>query len=135
MASHIAFEFHRFEFAQSAAMEHSGEIRGVMWEAFFIHFRNLLNFFYGKRQHPTDTLAIDYIEPPSTWTAKTPDWWDEYRVRCNRLLAHLTYERVSFEDEDKMVWKIQDKIPHIRTEWRWFLNALSLECRSWFRWP
>jgi len=60
MAPHVAFEFARFQFASTPEMFlQAGEHGGLIREAFLIHFRNLLDFFYGKKSQKGDVLASD----------------------------------------------------------------------------
>jgi hypothetical protein len=57
-------------------------------------------------------------------------------TRCNKLLAHLTYDRVAFERAGKMVWiKPLEKAAYMLAEWEAFLRALPSDRRSSFQQP
>ena len=132
MAPHIAFEFARFETAATPEMfMRGGEHGGLIREAFLIHFRNLLDFLYGTKKHGDDVLATDYTAD-TLWKPAPPSWLDDYRRRCNKLLAHLTYDRVRYEDQNNMAWELEEKIQHIRGEWASFMHSLPDERRAWF---
>ena len=138
MARHVAYEVGRLEFAASQRefMENN-ERGGLIREAFLIHFRNLLDFFYGSKTFATDALADDYMDSSSAWTPNVTAWWNEDKIRCNKLLAHLTYERVEYEKSGELKWKRDfiSQTKHIQDEWRAFLAALTAERKAWFRSP
>jgi hypothetical protein len=130
MASHVFFEYHRFDLAASnPAFRRSDELGGLVREALLIHFRILLGFFYGSKQQQDDVIVSDYT---STWIPNVPTWLEEYKQRCNKLLAHLTYKRVGYVDSNDMVWVLDDKIQHLRSEWQLFLNSLPADRKVWF---
>jgi hypothetical protein len=62
-------------------------------ESFALHTRNLIEFLY-----PTDTvdpdtiIAADFL---ADWKEDMPEWLRIVKKRTNKLLAHLTYDRVS----------------------------------------
>jgi hypothetical protein len=133
MAGHIAFEFARFEFSTKPEIFHQpGEHGGLVREAFLVHYRNLIDFFYEKKGWPSDARAADYIEGSIAWKANRPPWVAAERERCHKLLAHLTYDRVAYAASGSMTWDLEDKIDHLRAEWRAFLAALPPARRGWF---
>jgi hypothetical protein len=98
-------------------------------EAFLIHYRNLIDFVYQKKKWPTDAVAIDYI---ADWAPKRPSWLSDERERCHKLLAHLTYERVTYEEHDALSWDLDEKVSQLRAVWNGFLSALPDASRPWF---
>lgn len=133
MAPHIAFEFSRFKTAADPQMFlQPGEHGGLIREAFLLHFRNLIDFFYGEGKGADDVLASDYMNQPSAWVPNIPSWLGEYKRRCNKLLAHLTYERIAYKGSNDMVWNLEGKIQHISREWASFLEAMPDRRRAWF---
>ena len=65
-------------------------------EAFAIHVRSLLDFFY-KVETDDDVVAEHFFSSPEVWVnARPPKSQDEIRkikVRVNKEIAHLTYAR------------------------------------------
>jgi hypothetical protein len=137
MAPHIAYEFARLDFAEgSGKFGERDETSGLIGEACLLHFRNVLMFFYGERKFKTDAIASDYFNRVSPWTPHQPSWLADNIARCNKLLAHLSYDRVEYKNNNLMDWKqFHDKVDHIRNEWKRFLDALPPERRAWFRRP
>jgi len=133
MAPHLYFEDRRF---LNAAAENAripdGELAGMVRESYLLHFRNLLEFFYRKTPQADDAVVSHYVTP-EVWTPKPPDWYDEYRIRCNKLLAHPTYSRVEYVEAGNMVWQLRDKTEFLRQVWSDFMKALPEERRAWFR--
>jgi hypothetical protein len=158
MAPHIAWEFSMFDlaacetfysgpkvksdaFGTTVVVMMSSTIKSVqhrtvdrlVFEAFLIHFRNLLDFFYGKRTHRNDILVSDY---QSNWVPNRPLWESTDRQRCNKLLAHITSDRLQYLKDGTIEWSgLTEKHRHIRTEWNAFLQSLPPERLNWFTHP
>jgi hypothetical protein len=106
-------------------------IGSLLFEACLIHFRNLLEFFYGKREYSDDVVATDYVSP-DVWKASSPDWLREYKERCAKLLAHPTYKRVEHMEAGTMGWHLDAQFNHLQAEWSAFIEALPAERKAWF---
>ena len=104
----------------------------LILEALLLHFRNMLDFLFGEAKQPDDVHASDFFTDASKWKPSRPDWLDEYRRRCNKLLAHLTYSRLNYSRRGEMVWKLEDKLQRIHEVWEEFLAKLPPERRRWF---
>jgi hypothetical protein len=68
---------------------------GFAWTAWFVHARNLMDFFGGQTTDPDDVRAREFFDPPGNWEAilervHRPDAYPEYRTAANKLAAHLT---------------------------------------------
>jgi hypothetical protein len=101
-------------------------------EALLIHFRNLMEFFYTKKQKKDDlVLATHYTcEAPRG----TPAWHDDFNQRCQNLLAHLTYDRTRRRSKNEHHWyDVLEKISYMESEITGFLNSLTPERRAWFK--
>jgi hypothetical protein len=64
-------------------------------EAFGLHLRNLIEFFYPSNPHPDDVLAADYV---ADWNAKRPaitPLLESARARAGKELHHLTAQRTA----------------------------------------
>jgi hypothetical protein len=135
MARHIAYEMAMFVYAASLypqLMAHEDKgIGSLLFEACLIHFRNLLEFFYGKRECSDDVVATDYVSP-DVWKASSPDWLREYKERCAKLLAHPTYKRVEHMEAGTMGWHLDAQFNHLQAEWSAFIEALPAERKAWF---
>jgi hypothetical protein len=104
---------------------------GLVREAFLVHFRNLLYFFYIKPRHPDDCHVDDFL-PADSWTRKNWDLVDKYKQRCNSLLAHLSYGREGFRSAGQMVWDLDKMASLILEDWDSFLDSLPAHRREWF---
>jgi len=80
-----------------------GWLANVMLEAFVIHFRVLLDFFYSETPRNDDIVADDYFDNPSDWgkikPATTPELLSLAKTRAHKELAHLTYARLGVTPE------------------------------------
>lgn len=91
-------------------------------ESFVQHMRNLIEFFYpSEKVHPDTIIAADFFSNPSQWRRKWPDLIKTANLRANKLLAHLTYDRI----KDNKEWEY-GKIREIREH----LNGLF---KKWFK--
>jgi len=71
-------------------------INNAIIEAFAIHVRSLLDFFYSKGKDD-DVVAEHFFSSPSTWInvrpPKTEDELRRIKYRVNKEIAHLTFAR------------------------------------------
>lgn len=133
MARHIRYEMDICLYAASLVptwtAKSDNRIGLLIFEAFLIHFRNLLQFFYGtndKKAHDK-ARAVKY-----GFVAHRPDWYQEYSNRCNKLLAHPSYDRISYVESGRTEWRFEGQLEHLRAEWSGFLESLEPERRVWF---
>jgi len=104
------------------------DIEGVL-----IHFRNLIEFFFTESQDKDDLVLAHHFTGDQP--QKSPAWAKEYQRRCSELLAHLTYGRTRYRQNDEHHWPdIVEKCRLMNDEINAFLNRLSPERRAWFRW-
>jgi len=133
VARDVSYEVNRL-FEAAALWPHVPEDKGrrLILEALLLHFRNVLDFFFGAAKNADDVHASHFFDDVSEWKPAKPAWLEEYRRRCNKLLAHLTYSRVEYDRRGEMSWKLDDKLVLVRETWYAFLNALPQERRQWF---
>jgi hypothetical protein len=133
MARHLQYEMEVFLYAAQLVpswMAESDNRKGkLVFEAFLTHFRNLLQFFYGKNDKKSQDQARAYHYG---WIAKRPKWYQAYSDRCDQLLAHLSYDRIKYIDEGTVQWIFDVQIDQLRVEWNNFIQALSPERQAWF---
>lgn len=104
----------------------------LLFEGFLLHFRNLIDFFcVGPKQD--DVHASHFFPNAADWKPTKPTWLKEYRTRCHKLLAHLTYSRLEYARRGEMDWVLDEQIEHLRACWKQFLDQLPPERRGWFR--
>jgi len=100
-------------------------------EGILIHFRNLIRFFF--TQGSAKEVSARHF------TGKTlqlmPVWAQEYKQRCDELLAHLTYRRSShYRPNNLHHWPdIGEKCRLMNETINEFLNSLPPERKVWFR--
>jgi hypothetical protein len=79
-------------------------INNVLIEAFGIHARNLMNFFYPNRdwmnREDLDDIIADYYFDNNNWDHRP----EKPKIHVNRLvnknIAHLTFERIKVTSKD-----------------------------------
>ena len=99
-------------------------------EGFLLHARILRDFFVGDPQGD-DILAQYYFDNPSTWKDAAEPLCPHLkanRVHINKKLAHLTYSRLT-EDED---WDVATIAQEVKTAWETFRSTLPQEREKWF---
>lgn len=82
-------------------------------EAFGVHVRALLDFFYGLeefeqkpkfKRKDDDVFAEDFLDKPEDWRNARPSVpidFDAIRTKVNKQIAHITYEGSQVEPEAK----------------------------------
>lgn len=87
-------------------------INNALIEAFGIHARSLLDFFYGlevqelqnRMPHSDDIFAEDYFRNAEEWRdirPPKPEDFDMIRRRVNKEIAHITIEGARVQPESK----------------------------------
>ncbi len=98
-------------------------------DALLIHFRVLMDFFYEKDEKD-DIRAHHYTRGTPR---KAPAWHDEFKIKCNKLFAHLTYNRTGYRIREEHHWyDIPDKVKDMEAEITGFLKSLTPESMAWF---
>ncbi len=124
--------------------------RNLWYEGLALHTRVLRDFFFlklNKKGRPTarddddklgDVLASHFFSDPTAWRYTSQDW-TRYLVqnenRLDRSLAHLSYQRIEFEEKDKD-WSRRDLEREIGGKWFEFLAKLGKAkepAAAWFR--
>jgi hypothetical protein len=135
VAVDVAYEMYRYSQAVrlfASVSEDQG--KRLILEAQLLHLRILMDFFYTESDNPDDVQAVHFFSDPEHWKPSRPNWYFEYRDRCNKLLSHLTYSRVTkYKDRGRMGWTLDDKCAHFQQVWNQFLSALPPGRRAWFR--
>lgn len=108
----------------------------IALESYLIHYRNLRDFLCPdlKVLHPSDVIASDYLdlENPAEFGSRTILEVDKLRI--NKLLAHITYERAQFEKDGNKSWPVAEMTERIADGFDAVLNSdLTNERRAWFR--
>lgn len=127
----VAHEFRQLFFA-SKIWERTPEEAGkrLILDAYIMHCSSAIEFLYGDESGSVH--AGDFFDDPVVWQPVKPDWYDTYRRRRNKLLAHLTYERIQYRKDNKMAWSFQEHV-FIRKDWESFLVSLPPARKAWFR--
>lgn len=97
-------------------------------DALLIHTRVLMDFFYGAGGGD-DVLAHHFT---GATRRSVPPWPKAFRIKCNKLFAHLTYERTARRDRDEHHW-YDIPVKEIEAEITKFLNSLTPERQEWFQ--
>jgi len=99
-------------------------------DALLIHFRVLMDFFYGDGKFEGDVLAHHFTGGARR---EAPRWHSEFKTKCDRLFAHLTYYRARCRIRDDHHWyEIPAYAGDLEGEIAAFLGSLLPERREWF---
>jgi hypothetical protein len=92
-----------------------------------------MEFFYTKvPQKDNLVLAHYYTDNPKGIVV--PSWEKNFTIRCNNLLAHLTFERINLRSRDEHHWPdLGEKVRDMEAEINRFLGSLKPERRNWFK--
>jgi hypothetical protein len=100
-------------------------------DALLIHFRVLMDFFYGGEEKRKDDIRAHHYTRGAPRNA--PTWHVEFREKCNKLFAHLTYSRTAYRIRDGHHWyDIPEKVMDMEAEITGFLMSLTPERMAWF---
>ena len=110
-------------------------LTNVYLQSFLIHSRNLRDFLTRSRNdrgvHTDDVLAVDFFSGSEKWSPPdVPPYLKENRIRLNRSLAHLSYDRLVFHSDKD--WAIHTVREEIKGLWENFFAALTEEKQAWF---
>jgi hypothetical protein len=85
-------------------------------EAFGVHIRSLLDFFYTQGQDD-DVVAAHFFTPPSIWENvrpfKSKEDLQKIKNRVNKEIAHLTYSRQNVKAKSWPFKEIHDDLSRI----------------------
>ena len=79
-------------------------LHNALLESFLVHARNLIQFLYPERPFKTDVLAKHFFDEPERWDSlggDLPEGLKSVARRANKLLAHITYDRIEMVGEKK----------------------------------
>jgi len=120
-------------------------VRNLWYEGLALHARVLRDFFFTKvdrngnrATHPTDVAAIDYFSSATKWphTSDTlPQYLLQNKERMDRALAHLSTDRIAYEQGDKD-WNANALKSEVFMKWFEFMRTLSVDnptAAAWFR--
>lgn len=145
---HISFEINRFRLASKMWVrrdlklnlepELEGPVRAMFGDSCLIHTRLLLDFFYPRPGWSIskwkDVFVTDYLPDraslPATFQKllQEPAWLQDYRDRFDWRLAHLTRERLPFDNDPS--WRTKEPFDHLERLISEFLDALPPNMRA-----
>jgi len=113
---------------------HNGLIKNIALEAFAVHTRNLIDFFYPPQNKRNGDIFFSYYVDQKWEPSQQGFDLISYKEKCNHQLAHLTIRRVELNaDPGTKSWSDADRIvKHFTEVWREFLSVLSDSKRAWF---
>ncbi len=79
-------------------------VDNALIESFLVHARNLIQFLYPDGPFKTDVLAKHFFDEPERWESLAgdlPEGLKSVAQRANKLLAHITYDRIEMVGEKK----------------------------------
>lgn len=99
-------------------------LNNAIVEAFTIHTRALIDFFYGKAQKD-DVIAEHFFSPASIWIDARPQITDneikKIKTRVSKEVAHLTYIR---QDNKGKKWSYINILKDLKGAYTTFYNLV-----------
>jgi hypothetical protein len=129
-AQHVAYELGIFR-KIFGAISRSGPIDVVLLEAFLLHTRNLIEFFFNGAPKG-NILPKDF--GASAGRDKDAEM-QELRSEINQLVSHLTWERVTVHELRPQDWsysRLERTYDSIQSKAKLFFLAIPKERLSWF---
>ncbi|MBX9905463.1 MAG: hypothetical protein K2Y31_13980 [Burkholderiales bacterium] len=109
---------------------HQETIENAILESYLLHTRSLIDFFYNRDSDESDDIvAQDFMLPSKQWgeiRPPMPEKLKQAKIRANKYLAHLTYERTSATSDTKF-WDVQYLYKSIRNLMSVFLENVKDE--------
>ena len=104
-SNHLHYELQMFQgLVQGMASGIAGEknvISNSLVEAFAIHVRILIHFFYSDNPQKDDVIAGHFIENWKTLAPKKTEVLKVAKTRADKEVAHLTFSRLKVTPEKK----------------------------------
>jgi len=106
-SNHLFYEIWMFQaLAQgmSSGIAGIGAMNNSLLEAFAIHVRALIGFFYSENPRSDDIVAEDFFENEDVWKNLQPaktETLGTAKKRADKEIAHLTYTRLDVTPEQK----------------------------------
>ena len=134
---HLAWEMGRFRRGVALWGRRDGEEGAMLRESCLIHLRLLLDFLYprGTSKRYPDDVRPEHFVADGHWDPPEPPWLQGYRDRLDQLLVHLTYKRLDWAEDQRMVWRPEQQFAHVEQMWGQFLSSLPEDRRRWFSEP
>lgn len=129
-SDHLLYEVQMFRataLGLASGLFPGGPLHDALLESFIVHGRNLLHFLYPERPQPSDVLADDFFTDPSVWSLKRcdlPPALVAVRGRANKEVAHLTYDRLAVQPEQKG-WAFLEILRDVESKLQIFLNTVD----------
>jgi hypothetical protein len=109
---HKALEHIQYEFDMLVAVSNglasgvfgTSALNNSVVESFAIHSRNLIDFLWPEKPKNDHVIAEDYFCNSEEWEKiKTPlpDILKKARIRAHKEIAHISYDRIKLEKDDK----------------------------------
>ena len=95
-------------------------MHNALIEAFCVHLRNFIEFFYRKQKKGKRPFYTDYL--PSNKTIPLKHKLDKYEDKVNNLLSHLTYKRLNYT-KNKKEWNIPQIAIEVNENMFQFIDA------------
>jgi hypothetical protein len=132
-SNHLFYEIWMFEtLAQTMALGIAGRgnvINNSLLEAFAIHVRALIGFFYSENPRKDDIIADDFFTSLTGWQKIRPPktkLLDKAKKRADKEIAHLTYTRLDITPEDKH-WDFVQIYDDLQVLIKLFLKSIPVD--------
>lgn len=117
IASKILYEQQMFDWSYAGIIYHQCRddmpsdhpdrlVCNTLLECFLLHARNLYDFFISEPQRD-DVSALQFFDDPATWNTLKPHlcpYLRSERQRLQGMLAHVTYRRLTYEEQGQKSW-------------------------------
>jgi hypothetical protein len=111
-------------------------INNATLESFLVHYRNVRDFLYPNGPRDDDIIGVDFLPDPSQWPFTLGDWKevaDLEKERLDRALAHLSYSRIVYEEENKKGWPVKEMAVATIRLVKSYLGKVPAQRRGYFQ--
>jgi hypothetical protein len=142
--AHISYEWQAFGSASIAVIKASNPgqphevlmrtqlplVRPALLDSLAIHARTLLHFVYPRDERADDVLARDFIPDWDALRPAEPADLETFRKRVNKLIAHLTYDRIAVTESESASWFVPGLLEALTAAWNVFVAKLPEELKD-----
>ncbi len=116
-------------------------LTNLLTEGMVLHARVLRDFFFTKldkkkklNTRDDDIVATHYCPQWSYTSDNYPTYLKENKEQMDRALAHLSYDRLTYDEDDQKVWSPKEILEEISRIWSKFLETIQTDNNEAYGW-
>ena len=113
--------------------------RSLILEGFLLHARVITEFLVKDPKFPDDDVSTrNFFDDSSLWEdeseALCPFLSEQNNwARLNKMLAHLSYERIEYEKNNQKKWELRQIHSETHAAFKQFVASLPEDRKGWFQ--